>query len=167
MYGGNCVEAQCTVCADHLATISTLVCHSKCHLVENFPRFSRSVPQMRHLRRKFSRCEEKGLPQDVPPGHLAVTMGDTGRRFIIRADYLNHTVFRKLLDPAYQEYGIHQDGLLSLPHDKFLFEKIIQSLKCGMHARKCPCHVANEKQGLSLWNDSTPLLKEFPRSSAY
>ncbi|KAK6943948.1 Small auxin-up RNA [Dillenia turbinata] len=122
---------------------------------------------MRHLWRKFSRCSEKGLPRDVPPGHLAVNVGEAGRRFIIKADYLNLPVFRKLLDQAYQEYGLHQDGPLSLPCDEFLFEEIIQSLKCGMHARKCSCHVVNEKQGLSLWNDSMPLLKEFPRSPAY
>ncbi|KAK6943937.1 Small auxin-up RNA [Dillenia turbinata] len=163
----NCQSTDLYLMVHQEASISTSVCHSRCNLAEEFPHFSHPLPEMRHLWRKFSRCSEKGLPRDVPPGHLAVNVGEAGRRFIIKADYLNLPVFRKLLDQAYQEYGLHQDGPLSLPCDEFLFEEIIQSLKCGMHARKCSCHVVNEKQGLSLWNDSMPLLKEFPRSPAY
>ncbi|KAL1331934.1 auxin-responsive protein SAUR50-like [Arachis duranensis] len=98
----------------------------------------------------------KKLPADVPRGHLAVTVGEANRRFVIRADYLNHPVLQQLLD-QYEGHGFNKSGPLSIPCDEFLFEDIIQSLRGGGTAAEsrrpsCP-HVPMK--------ESTPLLHSF------
>ncbi|XP_021289527.1 auxin-induced protein 15A-like [Herrania umbratica] len=84
----------------------------------------------------FMRCKLAGtrgrkLPSDVPPGHLAVTVGDAGRRFVIKADYLNQPAFRQLLDKTYEDYGPNKDGPLAIPCDECLFRDIIHSFNGG------------------------------------
>ncbi|XVF55624.1 hypothetical protein PTKIN_Ptkin06aG0051200 [Pterospermum kingtungense] len=78
--------------------------------------------------RKLTGCSEKKLPRDVPPGHLAVTVGDASRRFIIKADYLNQPALRHLLDKLYEDYGPNKEGPLAIPCDECLFRDIIHSL---------------------------------------
>ncbi|CAN0926373.1 Auxin-responsive protein SAUR50 [Linum grandiflorum] len=74
---------------------------------------------------------EKKLPRDVPPGHLPVMVGEAGKRFVIKADHLNHPILRKLLDQAYEEHGHNNNGLLSIPCDEPSFRDIIHSLTVG------------------------------------
>ncbi|KAI4300406.1 hypothetical protein L6164_033789 [Bauhinia variegata] len=105
----------------------------------------------------------KKLPADVPPGHMAVMVGETNRRYVIRANHLNHPLFQQLLDQVYEEYGYNNDGPLVIPCNDLLFEDIIQSLR----NRDCTspflfsCHVVSEKLELSLSKDSVPLLQGF------
>jgi SAUR family protein len=57
-----------------------------------------SIPDVERIAcmwRRFARGDEKKPPRDVPPGHLAVIVGEASRRFVIRADYVNHPVFRE------------------------------------------------------------------------
>lgn len=62
----------------------------------------------------------------VPPGHLAVYVGRQCRkRFVIRAAYLTHPVFRSLLERA-EEFGYAQQGGLVIPCDELLFEHILR-----------------------------------------
>lgn len=79
------------------------------------------------------------VPMDVPPGHLAVLVGKSGRRFVIRADYLNHPIFRDLLDAAYEEYGHYKEGLLELPCDEHLFQDILRAVRSGATAFQSSC----------------------------
>ncbi|MBA0625175.1 hypothetical protein Godav_010405 [Gossypium davidsonii] len=81
--------------------------------------------------RKLVGSSEKTLPRYVPPGHLAVTVGEAGRRFVIKADYLNQPVFRHLLDKVYEEHSPNKDGPLAIPCDECLFRDIIHSLDGG------------------------------------
>lgn len=80
-----------------------------------------------------ARFGDNKLPRDVPPGHLAVTVGDARRRYVIRADYLNHPILRELLYQSHEEDGQKKDGPLSIPSDEFLFRDIVHSL--GMSSR--------------------------------
>lgn len=105
--------------------------------------------------RKLAEGGEKKLPHDVPPGHLAVMVGEAGKRFVMRADYLNHPIFRQLLDQAYEEYGHNNNGPLAIPCNEFLFQDIIHSLRGD----------ADVSQFSSLYKDSTPLLQGFARGS--
>lgn len=67
------------------------------------------------------------IPPDVPSGHLAVYVGQQcNKRFVIRAAYLNHPVFRALLEHAKEEFGYAQPGGLAIPCDEFLFEHILR-----------------------------------------
>ena len=63
---------------------------------------------------------------DVPAGHVAVCVGPSMRRFIVRATHLNHPIFRKLLLQAEEEYGFCNHGPLALPCDEELFEELLR-----------------------------------------
>ncbi|GMY25087.1 auxin-responsive protein SAUR71-like [Fagus crenata] len=115
--------------------------------------------------RQFARGSAKKPPRDVPPGHLAVIVGEASRRFVIRADYLNHPVLRQLLDQAYEEYGHNKSGPLAIPCDEFLFEDIIQSLGGSNNMSQVSCHGALEKLGLSSGRESISLLQGLARRS--
>ncbi|XP_027363198.1 auxin-responsive protein SAUR50-like [Abrus precatorius] len=103
---------------------------------------------------------EKKPPADVPRGHLAVTVGEAKRRFVIRADYLNHPLLQQLLEQAsYEGYGFNKSGPLAIPCDEFLFENIIQSLQRQPHARRSSStHVPLKNLHHSFSKDSLPLL---------
>lgn len=101
----------------------------------------------------------KKPPPDVPRGHLAVTVGEANRRFVIRADYLNHPVLQQLLQKSYEGNGFNKSGPLAIPCDEFLFEDILHSLGGGTNPRKSSSHVPTKKLDLSLSNDSVPLLE--------
>ncbi|AEE86418.1 putative small auxin-up RNA [Arabidopsis thaliana] len=62
---------------------------------------------------------------DVPPGHVAVSVGENRRRYVVRAKHLNHPIFRRLLAEAEEEYGFANVGPLAIPCDESLFEDII------------------------------------------
>ncbi|GLJ24081.1 hypothetical protein SUGI_0459290 [Cryptomeria japonica] len=68
------------------------------------------------------------LPSDVPKGHCAVYVGSERSRFIIPAVYLNHSLFRALLDKAEEEYGFdHQMGLI-IPCEEAVFQYLTSML---------------------------------------
>ncbi|OIW08747.1 hypothetical protein TanjilG_03423 [Lupinus angustifolius] len=53
---------------------------------------------------------------DVPKGHLAVYVGENHKRFVIPISYLNHPLFKDLLDWAEEEFGFnHSMGGLTIP----------------------------------------------------
>ncbi|KAK9291018.1 hypothetical protein L1049_009201 [Liquidambar formosana] len=74
-----------------------------------------------------------------------VAGGETSRRFVIRADYLNHPLFKQLLDLAYDKYGHKKNGPLAIPCDEFVFQDIIHPLRGGMDASQITCHEAGKK----------------------
>ncbi|XP_071688797.1 auxin-induced protein 6B-like [Rutidosis leptorrhynchoides] len=63
---------------------------------------------------------------DVPAGHVAICVGSSCRRFIVRATYLNHPVFQKLLMEAEEEYGFCNIGPLTIPCEESKFEEILR-----------------------------------------
>lgn len=67
-------------------------------------------------------------PPDVPKGHVAVCVGPTSRRYVVRAAHLNHPVFGELLDRAEEEYGFDNVGPLSIPCDESDFEQILHHI---------------------------------------
>nr|KYP73780.1 Indole-3-acetic acid-induced protein ARG7 [Cajanus cajan] len=97
----------------------------------------------------------KKPPADVPRGHLAVAVGEAKRRFVIRADYLNHPLLQQLLEQAYEGKGFNKSGPLAIPCDEFLFEDIIQTLRDGTSST----HVPLKKLHLPLSKDTLPLLQ--------
>lgn len=68
------------------------------------------------------------VPIDVPSGHVAVTVGANYKRFIVRATYLNHPMFKKLLSQTEEEYGFTNSGPLAIPCDEYLFEQLLRYL---------------------------------------
>ncbi|KAA8546052.1 hypothetical protein F0562_020497 [Nyssa sinensis] len=83
---------------------------------------------LRRWRKKAAsnRLNEGRVPSDVPAGHVAICVGTSCRRFVVRATYLNHPVFKKLLVQAEEEYGFTNQGPLAIPCDESLFEEILR-----------------------------------------
>ncbi|XP_058087861.1 auxin-responsive protein SAUR71-like [Magnolia sinica] len=129
----------------------------------DYTRFSLySITRLRRMAEKWRKLTKgaKDTPADVPPGHLAVSVGNPGRRFVIRASYLNHPVFRQLLDQAYEEYGHEHHGPIAFPCNEFIFEQIIQSLgrskECHRMKQHCCLQPTEKEKG--VLGDCRPVL---------
>ncbi|KAG8389893.1 hypothetical protein BUALT_Bualt01G0026300 [Buddleja alternifolia] len=121
--------------------------------------------QMLRRWRKNASMAARRTPSDVPSGHVAVTVGSSCKRFVVRATYLNHPVFKKLLVQAEEEYGFTNTGPLAIPCDETLFEEIIRYLTriessnnnstrfMSFEDFQRYCHV-----GFEFWAESRPLL---------
>ncbi|XP_057968477.1 protein SMALL AUXIN UP-REGULATED RNA 51-like [Malania oleifera] len=62
----------------------------------------------------------------VPKGFLAVCVGKELKRFIIPTEYLGHQAFGILLREAEEEFGFQQEGVLKIPCEVCVFEKILK-----------------------------------------
>ncbi|MQL76993.1 hypothetical protein Taro_009401 [Colocasia esculenta] len=86
--------------------------------------------------------EAAAVPKDVPRGHMVVYVGGDRRRFVIGLDFLQHPLFRALLDQAQEEYGFsHGRWGLCLPCDESSFvghlRQIGAALQQGRRVRRC------------------------------
>ncbi|KAG8043811.1 hypothetical protein GUJ93_ZPchr0458g22278 [Zizania palustris] len=82
------------------------------------------------LRRWRTRAAARAAAEVVPAGHVAVCVGGSSRRFVVRAAHLNHPLFRELLRQAEEEYGFPSGacGPVALPCDEVLFELVLRHL---------------------------------------
>ncbi|KAK9282501.1 hypothetical protein L1049_005420 [Liquidambar formosana] len=62
----------------------------------------------------------------VPKGFLAVCVGKELKRFTIPTEYLGHQAFGILLREAEEEFGFQQEGVLKIPCEVSVFEKILK-----------------------------------------
>lgn len=62
----------------------------------------------------------------VPKGFLAVCVGKDLKRYIIPTEYLSHHAFGILLREAEEEFGFQQEGVLKIPCEVSVFEKILK-----------------------------------------
>ncbi|CAH9137842.1 unnamed protein product [Cuscuta epithymum] len=121
---------------------------------------------LRQWRKKAAATTARGrVPPDVPTGHVAVTVGSSCRRFVVRATHLNHPVFAKLLEKAEEEFGFTNSGPLFIPCDESLFEEVLRYLsrpqsdsdsdrRLNLAALQRPCS-AGVRSSLEIW-DSRP-----------
>ncbi|KAG5526753.1 hypothetical protein RHGRI_032870 [Rhododendron griersonianum] len=107
------------------------------------------------------------VPPDVPSGHVAICVGTDCKRFVVRATYLNHPIFKRLLAQAEEEYGFANPGPLALPCDESLFEEILRVVSRSDSGdsdrfldledfQRC-CHV-DRRSSLDSRGESGPLL---------
>ncbi|KAI3671682.1 hypothetical protein L1987_87422 [Smallanthus sonchifolius] len=76
---------------------------------------------------------------EVKKGYLAVWVGrdeDGMKKFVIPTDYLAHEAFSLLLRDAEEEFGFQQEGILKIPCDIPLFEKILATITMSMSDNK-------------------------------
>ncbi|XP_039064260.1 auxin-induced protein 6B-like [Hibiscus syriacus] len=137
----------------------------------------RKCIKIRHivrLRQMLQRWRNKAsmsagrTPSDVPAGHVAVCVGTSCRRFVVRATYLNHPVFKKLLIQAEEEYEFTNQGPLAIPCDESVFEEVIRFISTSEADRsagfvniddfKRNCHMGIRSK-LDLTTESRPLLR--------
>ncbi|KAG7035051.1 Auxin-responsive protein SAUR41, partial [Cucurbita argyrosperma subsp. argyrosperma] len=92
----------------------------------NIRRIVRLRQMLQHWRQTARVASSRAPPSDVPAGHIAVCVGSEYRRFIVRATFLNHPIFQKLLTEAEEEYGFTTQGALALPCDESVFEEVLR-----------------------------------------
>ncbi|KAH7515261.1 protein SMALL AUXIN UP-REGULATED RNA 51 [Ziziphus jujuba] len=86
---------------------------------------------MKFIKRTLSFSDVSGASSNsnndvVPKGFLAVCVGKELKRFIIPTEYLGHQAFRILLQEAEEEFGFQQEGVLKIPCEVPVFEKILK-----------------------------------------
>ncbi|KAK4374315.1 hypothetical protein RND71_004992 [Anisodus tanguticus] len=125
---------------------------------------------LQRWRKKASTTARGRVPTDVPSGHIVVTVIPSCKRFVVRATYLNHPMFKKLLSQAEEEYGFTNSGPLAIPCDEYLFEEILRYLARFVSANNNSslfvhfedfqryCHM-DVRNNLDFWGDSRPLLQ--------
>ncbi|KAJ4883849.1 SAUR-like auxin-responsive protein family [Raphanus sativus] len=103
----------------------------------------------------------RSVPSDVPSGHVAVYVGSSCRRFVVRATYLNHPALWDLLVQAEEEFGFVNQGPLVFPCEESVFEESIRFISRSRGFTCCPddvkknCHVELRSD---RWIESRPLL---------
>ncbi|CAF1701648.1 unnamed protein product [Brassica oleracea var. botrytis] len=74
------------------------------------------------------------VPKDVKEGHVAVIAVDgyheATQRFVVPLMFLEHPMFRKLLERAEEEYGFNHDGALMVPCRPSHLRKILTEQWC-------------------------------------
>ncbi|PHT32568.1 hypothetical protein CQW23_28905 [Capsicum baccatum] len=70
---------------------------------------------LQRWRKKAATTSRRRVPIDVPSGHVVITVGTNCKRYVVRATYLNHPMFKKLLSQAEEEYGFTNSGPLAIP----------------------------------------------------
>lgn len=65
----------------------------------------------------------------VPKGYLAMCVGKELKRFVIPMAHLSHPAFGVLLQEAEDEFGFEQEGVLKIPCEVALFEKILKAVE--------------------------------------
>ncbi|WCJ37162.1 SAUR-like auxin-responsive protein family [Euphorbia peplus] len=65
----------------------------------------------------------------VPKGFLAVCVGEEMKRFVIPMEYLRHQAFGRLLREAEEEFGFQQQGVLKIPCQVSVFERILKNVQ--------------------------------------
>ncbi|KAD4981977.1 hypothetical protein E3N88_18648 [Mikania micrantha] len=121
------------------------------------------IIRVRQMLRRWRRRSSSSSPRrlvatDVPAGHVAICVGSNFRRFVVRATYLNHPIFQKLLAEAEEEYGFSTIGTLRIPCEESEFEEILRRIKTA------PSWIRLLKLKMYLSNDRSELVTESTRS---
>ncbi|KAI3818973.1 hypothetical protein L1987_12795 [Smallanthus sonchifolius] len=125
--------------------------------IKNIARVRRMLRRWR--RRSSSSSSHRLLASDVPAGHVAICVGSNCRRFIVRATYLNHPIFQKLLTEAEEEYGFTNIGPLTIPCEESEFEEILRFLsRPEIDNRKKPFEDFQRRCHVDYLGESKPLL---------
>ncbi|KAK1552915.1 hypothetical protein Q3G72_025714 [Acer saccharum] len=81
----------------------------------------------------FSPEEEDEKParkrRVAPEGCFSVYVGPQKQRFVIKTEYVNHPLFKLLLEEAESEYGFNSEGPLVLPCKVDVFYKVLTAME--------------------------------------
>ncbi|XP_059291186.1 protein SMALL AUXIN UP-REGULATED RNA 12-like [Lycium ferocissimum] len=149
---------------------------SACTKIRHIVKLRQMLQRWRKKAATTARCR---VPNDVPSGHLAITVGPSCKRFVVRATYLNHPMFKKLLSQAEEEYGFTNNGPLAIPCDEYLFEKLLRDLakfdsanykntSLFVHFEDLQKYCRMDvRSNIDLWGDSRPLLHRVSDKSVW
>ncbi|MBA0633899.1 hypothetical protein Godav_000003 [Gossypium davidsonii] len=149
----------------------------KCRKIRHIVRIRQMLKQWRKKARITANDNIGHAPSDVPAGHVAVCVGTGLKRYIVRATYLNHPIFKSLLVQTEEEYGFNNVGPLTIPCDESLFEEILRVVSRSDSSsnsgrlftfedlqRRCHVGMRNKQQILS---ESRPLFHRVGDRSVY
>ncbi|KAF8037001.1 hypothetical protein BT93_B0043 [Corymbia citriodora subsp. variegata] len=114
---------------------------------------------MKRLLRKWLKANEMSgavAPAPVPAGCFPVYVGEEEQkeRFVVKTEYLNHPLFKSLLEDAESEYGFCCQGPLSLPCHPDFFFKVLAEMEYSHHDH---CSCSDTDGGDDLFpNSNTP-----------
>ncbi|CAN1148989.1 Auxin-induced protein 15A [Linum perenne] len=72
------------------------------------------------------------IPKDVPRGHMAVYVGEDWKRYVIKVAFINHPLFRTLLDQLLEHDHDHaacSSSPLHIPCTHSIFETVLNCAK--------------------------------------
>ncbi|MCO5566560.1 hypothetical protein L7F22_020237 [Adiantum nelumboides] len=120
------------------------------------------IVRLRQMLRKWRRRAQQASAKEnrkqggcsgaapVPPGHVAVYVGEERVRFVVRTAQLHHAIFRALLRRSQQEFGFEQVGPLCIPCEVVFFEHLLSLLPSSAAA---PPHLTDL---LDFYHSSEP-----------
>ena len=101
------------------------------------------MKEIRAMRALLDRClssKKASRGREPPPeGCLAVYVGAARERFVVRAECVNHRLFRALLEEAEEARGPYcyaADGPLELPSDAAAFARAVEAIEREMGVRR-------------------------------
>lgn len=78
-------------------------------------------------KKKKNKSGKKG--RVLPEGCFSVYVGPDKQRFVIKTNYLNHPLFKMLLEEAESEFGYDIEGPLVLPCNIEIFNKVLMKME--------------------------------------
>lgn len=90
-----------------------------------------------------SGCKSKSSVVLAPQGCFCVYVGPEKEKFIIKAKYANHPLFKLLLEDAEMEYGYCSQGPILLPCDVNLFYSVLSQMDCEKEINGHGCGLAS------------------------
>ncbi|PHT46393.1 hypothetical protein CQW23_15551 [Capsicum baccatum] len=79
----------------------------------------------------------------APQGCFCVYVGPEKEKFIVKAKYANHPLFKMLLEDAEMEYGYSSQGPILLPCDVDLFYKVLGQMDSEKEINGPGCGLAS------------------------
>ncbi|KAK9165228.1 hypothetical protein Scep_000419 [Stephania cephalantha] len=131
----------------------------KCSKIRHIVTLRQMLRRWRHKAATSAARQSGQIPSDVPAGHVAVAVGTCRTRFVVRATYLNHPVFKKLLHQAEELYGFTNNGPLAIPCDESVFEEIVRFVSRSGSAKSCGFANLEEDLRSGSWAESRPMLR--------
>lgn len=102
-------------------------------------------------------CNNIKKKRVTPEGCFSVYVGPEKQRFVIKTVYVNHPLFKMLLEEAESEYGYSSEGPLVLPCEVALFVKVLAQMdseegndEIQMGASCSPYHLLASPRSLAL-----------------
>lgn len=115
----------------------------RCKSIGSSGKLKRSVPGLTMKSKSWPRLDASARSLDydknnnqkrqrkrrvAPEGCFSVYVGPQKQRFVIKTEYVNHPLFKMLLEEAESEYGFNSEGPLVLPCKVEVFYKVLLAM---------------------------------------
>ncbi|XAR69767.1 hypothetical protein NMG60_11001478 [Bertholletia excelsa] len=88
-------------------------------------------PEPPRYQRSIREGDDRPPLAAVPAGFLPVYVGEERKRLVVPVGYLNHPLFRMLLEKVYDEFGFEQGSALVFPCSVKAFQEVVTAVEGG------------------------------------